>query len=61
MFWSLIAATAAAIGLIKLGSLMVIASVLMLTVKALLALIALGIVGIVGFVLWKKHGKQMEI
>lgn len=59
MFWAFIAATAGALGLIKPGSLMVLASVLMLTVKALLALIALGVTGIVGFAVWQKYGKKV--
>jgi len=60
MFWPILAASAAALGLIKLGSLMVIASVLLLTVKALLALIALGIVGVVGFIVWEKYGNRQD-
>ena len=58
MFFPFLAASAASLGLIKIGSLIVINSVLMLTVKLLLVLLAMGVVGIVGYVVWGKYGNQ---
>lgn len=61
MFWPVVAASAAAVGLIKLGSLYVWVQNLGLTVKALLAMIAMGAVGITGYVALRKYGNhQME-
>jgi hypothetical protein len=58
MFFPFLAASAASLGLIQLGSLYVWVQILGLTVKALLALIAMGVVGSVGYVLWREYGKQ---
>jgi hypothetical protein len=58
MFWPILAASAASLGLIKLGSLYVWVQILGLTVKALLALLAMGVAGFVGYVLWLEYGNQ---
>jgi membrane protein YdbS with pleckstrin-like domain len=53
MFWALLAAIAASLGLFQFGSLHVWVQILGMTIKVLLALVALGIVGIIGYVVWK--------
>ena len=57
-FWPFLAASAASLGLIKLGSLYVWVQILGLTIKALLALLAMGVVGIIGYVLWREYGNR---
>ncbi len=57
-FWPFLAASAASLGLIKLGSLYVWVQILGMTIKALLALLAMGVAGIVGYVVWREYGNQ---
>jgi len=57
-FWPFLAASAASLGLIQLGSFYVWVQILGMTIKALLALIAMGVAGVVGFVLWREYGNR---
>lgn len=55
LIWQAALALLAAIGFIKLGSLMVLVAILALTVKVLLAVIVAGTLAIVGHYLWQRY------
>jgi hypothetical protein len=58
MLFPFLAASAASLGLMQLGSLYVWVQILGLTAKALLAMLAIGVAGCVVYVLWREYGNR---